>query len=154
MKKNKYLFPAFTLLELIIVLIISAIIVSLAFAALNLVERKLDNVQDNFIQQTSRNILKSKLYLDFNSCQDIYFNKKNMNLLFINPLDTVRYQFNKENIISGFNDTIALPDTKIEVFFLGKKKESGIIDALRISFDERYKIFISRNNDIRTLVHN
>jgi len=57
---------AFTLSEIIVVLILTTIIVGLAFSVLTLVQKHMRSIQSNFYNTTELKKLETSLWLDFN----------------------------------------------------------------------------------------
>ena len=74
MKSNKKIM-AFTLSEMIVVLILTSIVIGLAFSVLNLVQKQMSAIQDNYNKSLELNKLETALWLDFNRYSDIRFNE-------------------------------------------------------------------------------
>ncbi len=148
MSKNKI--KSFTLPELLVVMIITAIIVGLAFSVLRLVQKQIYTIQTNFEKTNNLILFEQRLWQDFNELNTIQCNRKERSLLMESEIDTVRYAF-KENYILRNKDTIKLKIILNKFLFEGKEVQKGNIDALMISGKlelPNYQIFISKKNDI------
>ncbi|PWB18642.1 type II secretion system protein J [Flavobacterium sp. HTF] len=141
---------SFTLSELLIVMIITAIVVGMAFSVLRLVQKQIHTIQGNFDKTSTLALFEQKLWQDFNELQTITFNEQNQFLLMLSETDTVKYSFH-DNYTLRNNDTIPLKLTIQKVFFNGKKIQTGNIDAMSISAAATlpdYEIFVSKKNDV------
>jgi prepilin-type N-terminal cleavage/methylation domain-containing protein len=148
MSKNKI--KSFTLPELLVVMIITAIIVGLAFSVLRLVQKQIYTIQTNFEKTNNLILFEQRLWQDFNELNTIQCNREERSLLMESEIDTVRYAFN-ENYILRNKDTIKLKIILNKFLFEGKEVQKGNIDALLISGKlelPNYQIFISKKNDI------
>ncbi len=148
MSKNKI--KSFTLPELLVVMIITAIIVGLAFSVLRLVQKQIYSIQTNFEKTNNLILFEQRLWQDFNELNTIQCNREERSLLMESEIDTVRYAF-KENYILRNKDTIKLKIILNKFLFEGKEVQKGNIDALMISGKlelPNYQIFISKKNDI------
>jgi competence protein ComGF len=148
MQKNKI--KSFTLLELLVVMIITAIVVGMAFSVLRLVQKQIHVIETNFAKTSSLALFEQKLWQDFNELNTIQFNEDTNSLLMESEMDTVLYSF-QENYILRNKDTIKLKLVANKLFFKGKEVKEGNIDALSISGIAElpdYEIFVSKKNDV------
>jgi prepilin-type N-terminal cleavage/methylation domain-containing protein len=148
MTKNKI--QSFTLPELLVVMIITAIVVGMAFSVLRLVQKQIHVIEINFEKTNSLALFEQRLWQDFNELNTIQFNTKNSSLLMESEMDTVVYSFQKNYTLRN-NDTIKLKLVVSKFLFKGKEVQTGEIDALSISGKAElpdYEIFISKKNDI------
>jgi prepilin-type N-terminal cleavage/methylation domain-containing protein len=147
MQKNKI--KSFTLPELLVVMIITAIVVGMAFSVLRLVQKQIHAIETNFNKTTGLVLFEQRLWQDFNELNTIQFNSKENTLLLESEMDTVVYSF-QENYIIRNNDTIKLKLMTNKFLFKGKEVQEGTIDALSISAKAElpdYEIFVSKKND-------
>lgn len=139
---------AFTLSELLVTIVLSSIIIALAFFALTSVQRQTTSIQKNLNQQQKLQFLERLLWQDFNSFS-VTFTKKTDILSFSNEIDTINYIFDNSYIIRE-SDTINLKINK-ELFLDGKSVDNGIVDALKINtLDGQYEgntIFVFKRKD-------
>lgn len=139
---------SFTLAELIVVMIITAIVVGMAFSVLRIVQKQIHTIQTNFDKTSTLALFEQKLWQDFNEPHHIIYNKNE--LILISEIDTVNYSF-QENFTMRNQDTIKLKITPNKAFFKGKEIMNGAIDAISIFADTElpdYEIFVSKKNDI------
>ncbi len=143
-KKNK----AFTLAEMLVVLVITSIIITIALLVLNLVQSQLRNIQKNYTTNTEIRLLERGLWHDANT-HNLFYNNKKGQLICTSVKDTVTYTFTKNFAVRNF-DTIHVPITEKTVFLDGKKVTNGIIDAIELHFlkdIKSKKSFIFKTND-------
>lgn len=148
MPNNKI--QSFTLPELLVVMIITAIVVGMAFSVLRLVQKQIYAIETNFNKTSSLALFEQRLWQDFNELNTIQFKGKDKSLLLESEMDTVVYSF-QENYTLRNNDTIKLKVTTNELFFKGKEVQEGNIDAVSISAKTElpdYEIFVSKKNDV------
>ena len=144
---------SFTLSEMLVVLVITAIVVGLAFSILTLVRKQIRILQTNAEETTKRELLESKFIIDFNKYSEISINDENL-IKFKNELDSTFYTI-KDNFIITNNDTIANKLNKIDFYYKNKIITIGRIDALKIVLEPKkgvYRtIFVYRKNDATEL---
>jgi prepilin-type N-terminal cleavage/methylation domain-containing protein len=139
---------AFTLSELLVVLVISSIAVTLSFLALNNVQKQIRNINTIFEKQQAMTSLERIMNRDLNQYQGTY-NQKNQKLLFVRFQDTVQYHFKEHSIIRN-TDSIALKAKNITFYLEGEKVRNGIIDAIEFSFENTYTqngLFVYKRKD-------
>lgn len=144
---------SFTLSEMLVVMIITAIVVGIAFSVLSLVQRNIEKIKNNLNITTELSLFEQRLYTDFN--EHNYITKENNKLMLISDIDTLIYNFNEEFLIRN-TDTIPLKLDIISTFYFGNKVENGNIDAVYISAKEEindYGIFVSKQNDAVQLMN-
>lgn len=141
---------SFTLSELLIVMIITAIVVGIAFSVLRLVQKQIHTIQTNFDKTSTLALFEQKLWQDFNEPYTIVYDTKKQILILNSETDTVTYSF-QENYTLRNTDTIPLKLIPKTFFFNGKEIQNGTIDAMRLSAITDlpdYEIFVSKKNDI------
>ena len=139
---------SFTLAELIVVMIITAIVVGMAFTVLRIVQKQIHTIQTNFDKTSTLALFEQRLWQDFNEPHNIVYNKNE--LIMISEIDTIKYSF-QENFTMRNQDTIKLKISPNKAFFKGKEITNGSIDAISIFADTElpeYEIFVSKKNDI------
>jgi prepilin-type N-terminal cleavage/methylation domain-containing protein len=148
MPKNRI--KSFTLPELLVVMIITAIVVGMAFSVLRLVQNQIHAIEINFEKTSSLALFEQKLWQDFNEFNAIQYNANNRNLLIESEMDTVLYSF-QENYTLRNKDTLKLKLDVHKLFFEGEEIKEGAIDAISISGMAElpdYEIFVSKKNDL------
>lgn len=140
---------SFTLSELLVAMIITVIVVGLAFTVLNLVKKQITVIEKNYNRTTQLAFFKQRMALDFNKNAALFFNSKINELVLKSDLDSVFYNF-KDDCVLRNKDTLK---TKIQIeklFFQGNEVSDGIVDA--ISFIEKKEasdshFFMFKKND-------
>lgn len=148
MKPNKKI-KAFTLSEMIVVLILTSIVVGMAFSVLNLVQKHMFSIKQNYNNNTALNTLETSLWLDFNRYNDINFDILENELKFTTALDSVSYRFN-ENYIIKDQDTFKVALANKSFYYVTDKVEEGRIDAIRLETAkvlQNQQLFIFKQND-------
>lgn len=140
---------AFTLNEMIIVLIITSIVVGLVFSVLTILQRRFHDIQQRFEHQTEKHKFEQSFWIDFNRYGSINYNEKRDELTFLSEIDSVRYQFYKDKIVKNL-DTFMIDVEQKTFFFKGDKTQYGEIDAAKFTaskkgIDQTY--FFSKRND-------
>jgi type II secretory pathway component PulJ len=148
MRYNKKI-EAFTLSEMIVVLILTAIVVGLAFSVLTLVQKHINSIQNNFNNTTQLNKLEQSLNLDFNRFSKIEFNELDDVLFFSNEVETKAYRF-KDSFIVKDIDTFYISINKKALYFEGSLKQRGTLDAIKIETSKAFQnknLFVFKKND-------
>ena len=143
--KNKKL-KAFTLAEMIVVLIVASIVIAMGFVILDMVRKQVFLIQRNY--QKKVQFFEAILTRDFNSRNACYY--KNQNRLSLkNTKDSISYVFTDTTIIRE-KDTFQIEVSIKKLFLEGKETFSKTIDALGINLSENYggkELFISQRKD-------
>jgi len=146
---TKHKIQAFTLSEMIVVIILTSIVVGMAFSVLTLVQRHMSSIQDNFNKNTELNKFEQTLWLDFNRFSKIEYDAINDKLIFISELDSTAYKFTKEYIIKDI-DTFSISILNKSLFFDGNKTTNIQVDAIKIKTSKSYQnqqLFVFKQND-------
>lgn len=137
---------SFTLSEMLVVMIITAIVVGMAFSVLSLVQKQIRSIQKNFSRTTELSLFEQQLWQDFNGCNNIGF--KNEGITMISDIDTIHYIF-KERFALRNRDTINARVKIEKVYYEGVEVTSGVIDAVSFLATELpdYHVFVSSQID-------
>lgn len=141
---------SFTLPELLVVMILTAIVVGMAFSVLRLVQQQIYIIETNFEKTSSLALFEQRLWQDFNEKNFIQYNANESSLLMESEMDTVVYLF-QDNYILRNADTIKLRLVTNKLFFKGKEVQEGIIDAVLLSGKVEvpdFEIFVSKKIDL------
>lgn len=147
MKLNKKI-SAFTLSEMIVVLILTVIVIGIAFSVLNLVQKQMSAIQVNFEKNAEINRLETALYLDFNRYNHVVFSSKDNTLQLKSALDSITYKFENNTTIRA-KDTFDIAIKQKWVFFNGKSVNDNQIDAIKIETTkdtQNQHIFVFKQN--------
>lgn len=152
MKNRLKKVKAFTLSEMIVTLLITTIVVGMAFAVLNLVQKEMLGIERNYEKSTELNLLRQSLWIDFNRYETIFYNEKSGILSFSNDMETQTYTI-EENLIVKGKDTFNLKWEEQRFLFENTAKVSGEIDALNFAAAKEYggqQLFVYKNNSAST----
>ena len=120
---------AFTVNEMLVVLLITSLVVGMAFSVLQLVQRQMYGISGNYEKNTELNLLRQSLWIDFNQFDGAWYDPTGQELIFANELRTITYQFRDELVIKE-RDTFRIKILDRYRYFNGESKFSGEIDAL------------------------
>ncbi len=154
MKVNKKI-NAFTLSEMIVVLILTSIVAGLAFSVLILVQKHMHTIKNNFTQGTELNKLEQSLWIDFNRHAKIEFNEKTDKLMFSTEMGSIEYTFGDEFIVKD-KDTFNIEINKKTLFFDGNGTNNGIIDAMKLETSKTFQnkhLFVFKQNDATQFIN-
>lgn len=138
---------SFTLSELLVVMIITVIVVGLAFSVLSLVQKQIRSIEKNYKKTTELSLLEQRLWQDFNNHNMISYSDGK--IIMMSDIDSVFYSFKPDYSIRN-KDTINLKLTIGDAYYMGNKVKSGYIDAVSVSANQElpdYSIFISSQKD-------
>ena len=146
---------SFTLSELLVVMIITAIVVGIAFSVLRLVQQQVRAAQSNFDKTADLALFEQTLWQDFNRCPTVKYHQVQSTLMLESEVDSVIYRFT-DNYTLRNADTIRLRLMPKLFFINGRKVNEGIIDAISISAETElpeYSIFVSSSTDAVLLMN-
>ena len=147
--KTKHKIRAFTLSEMIVVLILTSIIVGMAFSVLTLVQKHMNSIQINFNKNTELNKLEQSLSLDFNRYSYVTYKPYEDALIFASEIDSITYIFTNKYIVTKL-DTFNIDIERKTFFFDGEKVEIGNVDAIKLETSKTFRsqlLFIFKKND-------
>lgn len=133
---------SFTLSEMLVVLIITAIVVGLAFSVLSLIKKQVYKLQIDTDKKIQYNLVKNKLYFDFNKRSKAYIIDEDSYML-KNEIDSSFYTFKDNLLILNEKDTILKNIKEINFFYKNREVKKGKIDAIKLVIEERKGIFNS-----------
>ncbi len=135
MLKSKKI-QSFTITEMLVVMILTTIVISIAILVLNLVQKELKGIQQNFKNNIELRTVEQILWNDFNK-NEVIIETKNNHLICISPLDTVIYQF-KENYVLRDTDTLKI-SIEQKGFFIDMKEALTSVDAVEIKLSKEFQ---------------
>ncbi len=145
----------FTLSEMMVVLVITVIVVGLAFSVLQLVQKQMGAIGTNYQNTSELNLLRQALWIDFNTYPYLYYDENTQVLRCENGLDFKEYTFTKEWVLRE-KDTFDLPLKTPLLFVDGKEVSGGSIDALRLSTSKELgnkQLFVHQKNAVDEYMH-
>ena len=128
--------PSFTLSELLVVLVISSLVISLSFLALNNVQKQVRNVTKTFDKQHRVAKLERLLRSDLNRYNGFY-NATGSVLQLKNTTDSLSYHFTDSTVVRG-KEVIPLQINQIMFFLDGVAVPSGAVDAIEGVFSDTF----------------
>ena len=146
---------AFTISEMIVALLITTIVIGMSFSVLNLVQRQMSGIENNYEYNTRLNLLRQTLWIDFNTHELVRYDDKAATLTFYNELSTVQYQIDESFVVKQ-KDTFQIQWTGQRFFFEHLEVESGEIDALQFDTGQEHGnqgIFVYKNNSATTYMN-
>ena len=138
---------AFTLSEMMVAIVITLLVVGMAFSVLSLVQRHMNGISYNLNNSTRLDILEQALWIDFNRFEKVQY--KNDELVFKNEIDSITYKIQNEKIIRTI-DTFDIQLQDFELLLDGKKVNSGFINAVKLVTGKESQdkiLFIYKKND-------
>ena len=153
MKQTKV--KAFTLAEMLVVLVVASIVISMGFLVLNMVKKQVQVIQSNYNKKQEIQLFETTLSRDFNKRSVFYKEQSNL-LLLKNTKDSITYTF-LNNAIVREKDTFFLELTDKKVFLDGTVVKEGTIDAMEINFSDQLankQLFIHQVKDASYYLNN
>jgi len=152
-KREEYLnsirkIQAFTLGELLVVMVVSSIVVTISFMALGNVQKQIRLVNKTFEKQQKILKLERLLMSDLNASKAT-FDIQSKTITFQSNADTVQYKLLDKNIIRQ-EDTLDIATSKLTLYLHGEKTSTGKFDAMEFLFSDTYNqqgFFIYKRND-------
>jgi prepilin-type N-terminal cleavage/methylation domain-containing protein len=139
----------FTLNEMVIVMIISTIVIGMAFSVLSMVQRHMWSIQNNFSLNTELNRLEQALWIDINRYNAIRYNGIENELQFKSAIDSTVYQFKSDYVLKD-RDTFHITIEEKIFYFNGTVTNSEKVDAFRLELPKQQQdksLFIFKRND-------
>ncbi|MDH7445316.1 prepilin-type N-terminal cleavage/methylation domain-containing protein [Aquimarina sp. 2201CG14-23] len=149
MIKKTHKIKAFTLTEMMVVIVISAIVVGLAFTVLGIVQNNMRSIENNYEYQSKIQSLEVALTIDFTKYPVAEWNPKENELTLSSPIENRTYTFVSDSIVNDL-DTFALKTKNVTYYFEGEEVKSGRIDAIKLTFNDTkdlHRIFVYKRND-------
>ncbi|WP_222984556.1 PulJ/GspJ family protein [Flagellimonas meishanensis] len=139
---------AFTLNEVMVALLITTIVVGMAFSVLRLVQQQMYGISVNFERNTQVDLLRQGLWMDFNRFDRVRFDAPRQQLLFVNEVETRTYHF-YDGLVVRDRDTFHIKIMEKSRYFNGEARFSGEIDALDLHTAKEHgghRIFVFKRN--------
>ena len=126
---------AFTLTEIIVVMIISTMVISLAFAVLKMVHKQTNSIKKIIKMKENIQVLERLFWKDFNEFGSAEL--KGNQLFFTNLVDSVSYKLDNKMIIRN-NDSIHLVELSSIFYLDGEINKQGAVDAIKVNFKKPF----------------
>lgn len=148
--KNKDKIPAFTLSEVLIVLVITSIVVGIAFAVLHLVTKQFNTMSNRYDERIQTQKLKQQIAVDLDSGQSIILKDDEEKLQIINDDNlNANYEWAGDYLIRN-KDTLSKTLKTIRFYYLGTEVTAGQVDGIELelkSFGRSLRLFTSKKVD-------
>jgi len=140
---------AFTLTEVMVVIVLSAIVAGLAFSILGIVQKNMRSIESNYQYQSEIQSLEVALTIDLNKYPTANWDALKEELQISSPIDQKSYRFFSDSIVST-TDTYPIKIKNKTLYFEGEAVQSGNIDAIKFTFENTtnlHRIFVFKHND-------
>lgn len=143
---------AFTLGELLIVLILTVIAVGIAFSVLRLITYQLGTVKSIYKERNMIYHFKQQLRYDFDRAIGLYHDVEDEKIYVYTANDTIGYEFSEKQIFRK-NIKTSFESVSFTGYRFGNEKEGGQLDAVqfRISINKREIPVFARINSSATM---
>lgn len=155
MKSRTDKVQAFTILEMMVVLAITAIVVGMAFSVLNLVQNQMRNIGAIYEVKLEANKLRQSLWIDFNRYSYAHFDQEKGELYFSNEMEDKTY-FLSENRCTTAKDTFDIQLDSKKFYFRNRSQQTGEIDAIELKTSKasgHQQIFVFKENTPTTYIN-
>lgn len=152
--KNKKL-KAFTLAEMVVVLVVASIVIAMGFLVLNMVRKQVVLIQKNYQKKQEVQFFEVTLTRDLNA-RNAFYHKNKDQLTLKNTKDSISYVFS-DTIIIRNKDTFEIEIANKKLFLDGKTVQENTIDAIEINLSENYggkTLFIHKVKDASFYINN
>lgn len=149
MKRIPSKIKAFTLTEVMVVIVISTIVAGLAFSILRIVQSNMYSIEHNYAYKSELISLETEMTIDFNTFPSATWEPKENTMTVFSPLQERKYQIFKDSIVTDINAHRLKIKDKI-FYFEGEVVSAGAIDAVKFTFydtREPYRLFVFKYND-------
>lgn len=127
---------SFTITEMLVVMILTSVVISIAILVLNLVQKEVKGIQLNFKNNTELRTLEQALWNDFNK-NEVLFDSKENQLICSSPIDTVYYKF-KENYVLRNKDTLRIVIQQKQLL-LDMNEVIRYVDAIELTLSKEFQ---------------
>ncbi|GAB4519151.1 MAG: prepilin-type N-terminal cleavage/methylation domain-containing protein [Allomuricauda sp.] len=138
---------AFTLHEMLVVLLITALVVGMAYSVLRLVQVQMSGIASNYSEAAEIRRLKQSLWADFHSHDRIWYESETKEMIMANELKQVRYHFMEQMVVKA-QDTFKVDIREAKPYFKAEPVTNGEIDALDVYLGQhnRVRLFVYKEN--------
>lgn len=145
---------AFTLSEVLVVLVITSIVVGIAFAVLRLVTLQLNAIQTTYARSIEVAKFKQRLLYDFDAAATVVWDLENQQLEITTPSAYITYEVFPEYVLRD-TDTLAFKVQNIDFYYQGDTVEEGRIDGMHVQLEmakKQTQFFVSRRSGARDTI--
>ncbi len=145
----------FTLSEMLVVLVISSIVISIAFLSLSMVQKQVQSIRNNLNVKQELQFLERSLWRDFNLFEVTYLNREDI-LSFKTSKGEIIYEFYDDYILKD-QDTFLIKINDKRMYLDGVEVKEGAIDAIQLETSPIFgntNVFIFKNKDASFYINN
>ena len=145
---------AFTLAEMMVVLLLTTLVVGMAYSVLHLVQKQMAGIENNFENRTELNRLRQSLWTDLNRYEYAYYNARQHRIELSSEIKGITYELEEKFIVKE-RDTFFMSPEEWSFYFEDRGQSAGPIDALRLTTRENggQTLFVWRNNTANTYMN-
>ncbi|WP_421807396.1 PulJ/GspJ family protein [Flagellimonas sp.] len=138
---------AFTLNEMLVVLLITALVVGMAYSVLRLVQLQMSGIASNYSEAAEIRRLKQSLWADFHSNNNVWYRSDTKEMIMANELELVRYHFREQMVVKA-QDTFMVDIRELTPYFETESVTNGEIDALDVHMGKQggTRLFVFKEN--------
>ena len=139
---------------MMVVLVITTVVVGMAFAVLNLVQRQIGSIEIIYAIKTDINQLRQSLWIDFSRYDYIAVDQKSNKIMLSNELERRQYEIINGNSIRTEN--LEMEFESIAYYFDNQKVVQGEIDAISIITSKdtgHQEVFVFKQNTPVTYIN-
>lgn len=137
MSKLTKKYKAFTIHEMIVVLVIASLVITISILVLNLVQKQIQGITKGYQYKTEIRLLEKSLLNDLNTFELTYEPATN-SLNGLSEVAEVHYKF-FQNFILRNKDTLFIKIDEKQFFLDNIKVSSGTIDAIDIKIEDTFR---------------
>lgn len=130
---------AFTLSELLVVLVVASLVISMTVLVLELIQKQMQRVRFGFQETNEVRLFEKLLVNDFNQREMIYDDNKKL-LFGISEADTLQYHFFSNSIVRN-TDTLWVVIHEKNFYLDNQQVLNGAVDALDVVL-KKDRIFV------------
>jgi hypothetical protein len=152
---NKTKLKAFTLGEMIIVVVVASIVIAMGFLVLNMVKKQVRIIQNTYHQKTAVQFFEATFIRDFNT-RNAYYDEQKNRVSLKNSKNSISYTFLDDFIIRD-QDTFPIKVIHKKLFLEGLETKEKCIDAIEINLSEEFsnkQLFIQQTKDAAHYLNN
>ncbi|PQJ15324.1 hypothetical protein [Aureicoccus marinus] len=136
--------PAFSIQESLVVLVITVVVVGLAFSVLRLINGQMIGMQSALNEGMQTDKVEELLWIRFNKADRVYFQDNKLELEGVTRNHTLL--LNRTHLVME-QDSLPIELDSVRAYFKGKPTQSGEIDALELFCNNGLRqIFVNKAN--------
>jgi competence protein ComGC len=130
---------AFTIQEMIVVLIVSSLVISISMVVLNLLQIQVINVKKGYATATEIRLFERILSNDF-QLYDFSISNNTAEITGVSETGTIQYRFKTDFVLRNQDTLFVKVDEK--TFYVDNiKVTSGVVDAIDMSINQKKRFF-------------